>query len=909
MSGLTVDQREVIRGRRTVGRSTAGHPPQGSNAGERSDDDTSIVGDNTPGTSQESPGSAQSNTSTALSKKFKLHIHGPDVGLTALATLNNPWPNTEWGSKKVADLRHIFAPHVTNEHDFCLGDKSLVPEDVLVADYFEETIPTLEPKEKTAVDGDDAEKSVSLLETSSLKPPPRNVIYVKAKPAAEAIKATAVDAFKKAFMIKFIDKTRETSTGSIQSSDLSADMSTVQLGALRPFINMSSDHSRHEFCLGDGTSVSDSMLLKTYISKGDVPNGIDSDLPILTVYFQKVGRKSIFAEASEEMKNLGKVDTKTDLTFDPGNGKPVMSQDMASKAADLSKQGFQESFLSSLADVKATKYLTPAELDEMQWDTVLGNCNVMYGWKFDLNTMSVKRAPQPAFQLRKGLNLTKESDMKPIEENKPPKAEVVKATTNAEGGKTETKDGGENGEEGGEEGGGEEGKEEDEKPKPANGFISKRKKPIALPNFCVVDDSKIEISLVRSTLEESMAKNNFTASSFEVGGSANIKGVDIGASGGAGKRDDQGVGNRSTTIETLMIGNYRFPRASVFLRAEDLEPTEGLAAAIEKVRLTKSLDHLKDLYDKYGHFFCEEVLIGGRSNLLADKFAQLDLSPELGLRFLAGTSDPFPTRGSAGYLLPRKSDATAQEASVVYTETTQHETLSLAHEELPGIIDPDALQTEGATHVIVGVWWGGRVAVTASRPSSPSIISEGSNEAEFPLSTVVDSIGRLFVGKPVDSDAKLEEAAKNLNFQVNTDIDPDKKASGVSSLGAIQEFNTALPAAWKKVKMGKGVPIAYDIIPIKDFANAVSQQLIDEPRLPTFEDLYTAKQVLNDYIYALSQHELSVPKTHLSDTKQSFSNFAEFEDSLRQSLSQDLSRARDETNSEALRLSNPSWTN
>ncbi|KAL9564491.1 hypothetical protein ACKAV7_010943 [Fusarium commune] len=591
--------------------------------GERSGDDTSIVGDNTSGTSGESPESAQINTSTALSKKFKLLAHGPDSGLTALATLNNPWTDTEWGSTKVADLRHVFAPHVKNEHFFCLRDKSIVPEDMLVTDYFEETAPTVEPNEKGEADGADAEKSGLLSEPSSLKLPPHNIIYVKDKPAAEAAKTTAVDALKKAFMIKFIDKTKEASTGSIQSSDLSADMSTIQLGALRQFINMSSDRSRHEFCLGDGTSVSDSMMLKTYISKGDVPSDIDSDLPILTVYFQKVGRKSIFAEASEEMKNLGKIDPKTDLGFDPGNAKPVTNHDLGSKAADLSKLGFQESFLSSLADVRAMKYLTPAELDEIQWDTVLGNCNVMYGWKFDLNTMSVKRAPQPAFQLREGLNLTKDSDMKPVEEINASKAEVVQATTSAEGDNTETKDGGEDGEEGGDE----ESKQEEKKPKSANGFISKRKKPVALPNFCVVDDSKIEITLVSSTLEESMAKNNFTASSFEVGGSANIKGVDIGASGGTGKRDEEGEGERSTNVETLMIGNYRFPRASVFLRAEDLEPTEGLAAAIEKVRLTKSLDHLKALYDNYGHFFCEEVLIGGRlqttrATKISDKYSE-----------------------------------------------------------------------------------------------------------------------------------------------------------------------------------------------------------------------------------------------------------------------------------------------
>ena len=44
-------------------------------------------------------------------------------------------------------------------------------------------------------------------------------------------------------------------------------------------------------------------------------------------------------------------------------------------------------------------------------------------------------------------------------------------------------------------------------------------KPNAMPSFTVYDESKVEISLVSSELQESMARNNFTATSFEAGGS------------------------------------------------------------------------------------------------------------------------------------------------------------------------------------------------------------------------------------------------------------------------------------------------------------------------------------------------------------------------------------------------------
>ncbi|KAF5567607.1 membrane attack complex component perforin (MACPF) domain-containing protein [Fusarium phyllophilum] len=616
MSGLSADQLEKLRGRRTPF-PTFGDESSQSPKTDGDLEDNRSAGGETPASS-EKPTSPLHPEKAQVFGKFKVQSYAEGSDLTALATFSNPWTSaSDWSSKTLADLRKILVSHVKVEYAFCMEDKSIVPEDMPLVDYLEDTAPG---KPDDAVGGE--EEMTTKSKSSSEKRQSHNLIYLKEKSKPEAAEVTSIDALKKSFIIKFVDKSKETSTGSIQSSEIPVDMKKIQLGALRPYVNMSSDHSRHEFCLGDGMSVSDSMTLRAYISKGEVPSDIESDLPILTVYFQKVRSKSIFAEASDEMKESGKIDTKADLKFGDGNEKPVTAGEMAGKAADTSKLVFEESFLQSLASVKAGKYLSPAELDEMQWDTVLGNCNVMYGWKFDLNTMAVKRAPQPAFKLRKGLNLDLNSNLAPssqiIQNESTMESEKagseVERNEGAEGAEGEDVDGGDVHEDGQPQDTRRDGGVEDGQPAkpPANVPVSRRKKPEALPNFAVADDSKIEITLVSSRLEESMAKNNFTASSFEVGGSANIKGVDLGGSGGKSEREEHGEGKRDTNSETLMIGNYRFPRASIFLRAEDLEPTEGLAAAIEKVRVTKSLEQLKALYDSYGHFFCEEVLIGGR---------------------------------------------------------------------------------------------------------------------------------------------------------------------------------------------------------------------------------------------------------------------------------------------------------
>ncbi|RKK36498.1 hypothetical protein BFJ66_g12930 [Fusarium oxysporum f. sp. cepae] len=60
-----------------------------------------------------------------------------------------------------------------------------------------------------------------------------------------------------------------------------------------------------------------------------------------------------------------------------------------------------------------------------------------------------------------------------------------------------------------------------------------------------------------------------------------------------------------------MIGSYMFPRVDVFLRPEDLEPTEELRAALDGIKQTKNINALRELYSTFGHLFCHSVTLGG----------------------------------------------------------------------------------------------------------------------------------------------------------------------------------------------------------------------------------------------------------------------------------------------------------
>jgi hypothetical protein len=60
-----------------------------------------------------------------------------------------------------------------------------------------------------------------------------------------------------------------------------------------------------------------------------------------------------------------------------------------------------------------------------------------------------------------------------------------------------------------------------------------------------------------------------------------------------------------------MIGSYMFPRVTVFLRPEDLEPTPELRAALLLVQETKDIMNLRKLYATFGHLFCHAATLGG----------------------------------------------------------------------------------------------------------------------------------------------------------------------------------------------------------------------------------------------------------------------------------------------------------
>ncbi|KAK0624297.1 hypothetical protein B0T14DRAFT_545337 [Immersiella caudata] len=245
---------------------------------------------------------------------------------------------------------------------------------------------------------------------------------------------------------------------------------------------------------------------------------------------------------------------------------------------------------SSKSDVFCTLDSTEiTQMDERDWDAVLRGCSLLYGWKVNNATNTIERATTPAFRIRPRVAETYGGDL----------ALTLGADLGTSGDDVATE---------------EEGTRNGRSRRPITADDVSGPKPIklgAVPSYVVNDSSRIEVSLVESEFQESMARNHFSSSSFEASASGAFKGVSAGVSGGTSSASSSGLQQGKAAYSKQMIGKYMFPRVNVFLRPEDMEPTEELKEAIKLIRGTRNIMALRALYATFGQLFCQAVTLGG----------------------------------------------------------------------------------------------------------------------------------------------------------------------------------------------------------------------------------------------------------------------------------------------------------
>lgn len=172
-------------------------------------------------------------------------------------------------------------------------------------------------------------------------------------------------------------------------------------------------------------------------------------------------------------------------------------------------------------------------MDENDWNQVLRNCSLLYGWKVDKKTNTITRATTPAFKLRSNIpdptplpeleeesETTKEAPSVPVQAAPQPEEPTKQGTKTPPSTVSETEY--ETDEDSAIDVSYESSPElsapdeEEKKALTADDLRAvKPSKPGVLPSFVITDNSKIDVSVVTHAFQKSMAENHFSSTSVE----------------------------------------------------------------------------------------------------------------------------------------------------------------------------------------------------------------------------------------------------------------------------------------------------------------------------------------------------------------------------------------------------------
>ncbi|QGJ00606.1 hypothetical protein CEK26_002050 [Fusarium fujikuroi] len=481
------------------------------------------------------------------------------IGRMAVTTLKFADDASTFQSRiTLADIRTKINEALSSEQTFkfCADDCSLVPEDVTLETYKQ------------------------MMRSSAMRE--AKIATVLIAPTSEPASSQAT-ALKDSFIMKFIqlgNKPEDAkNVGSLHASAFKGkDPSTMILGELRRLIGkMSADPKMHTFCSLDGTAAGDELTLQKYLALDQNAKVYPSDgTPAIIIRYRSSDAKvsaaaSKFHGASQDvLQTLDQI--KPDLKFKDRSAEEMHVDTKALQVQEsLRASDIAAREASPLKPVVAPPPPPPALPQQGTTPETPANTSVAL-------SSNAPKAPETSKDVAAEAVVTGGA----VETQTPPIEDDVKAVVATEKPLTA---------------------EDVEAPIPA--------KLGAIPSYAINDRSRIEITMVSNEFQESMARNHFSASSVEASASGGWSGYSVGVTGGAAQENTSGGTKTKKGYAKRMIGSYMFPRVDVFLRPEDLEPTEELRAALDGIKQTKNINALRELYSTFGHLFCHSVTLGG----------------------------------------------------------------------------------------------------------------------------------------------------------------------------------------------------------------------------------------------------------------------------------------------------------
>eukprot|EP00794_Sanderia_malayensis_P001186 gene1186-biopygen413 len=195
------------------------------------------------------------------------------------------------------------------------------------------------------------------------------------------------------------------------------------------------------------------------------------------------------------------------------------------------------------------------------------------------------------------------------------------------------------------------------------------------------------------------------------------------------------------------------------------------------------------------------------SESVSEEIEKLGIDAELSLSILSGL---VKIKGSASYLHDQKASAKSVRMTMAYTVRTKSQEI----DSIRGKIDKKLLESDEATHVVVGIEWGAKCNITCEYENTENeeiTTVKGELEAEIEkLKNMISAKG----GTNLDLAKKGMSAGTKFEYHSKCDVS-DLSEEIPSSFEAAVKSVINLPSIIKKTNAGKGVPISFALISLQ----------------------------------------------------------------------------------------------
>ncbi len=269
-----------------------------------------------------------------------------------------------------------------------------------------------------------------------------------------------------------------------------------------------------------------------------------------------------------------------------------------------------------------------------------------------------------------------------------------------------------------------------------------------------------------------------------------------------------------------------------------------------------------------------------------DKFDLLSVKAELGASILAGLAS---VGGAGQYLAETRSLNLVVQASMHYSITTVDERLDLMTSGVADCLVSRTLDSDFATHVVIGITWGARCVVSARRQcvaSADRSHMAGELQSHLGLLRLVGTNAEA--GGELDKDVVDLSADQALEVTVHGDVLANDGLVPTDFASA-RAYIRNLPKYIECANDGKGKPISYALMPLPllgmfklleiEADVAVRQLSVDclEKFVKLLDDHRSACQRLSDYRSRLLSHSGTVRPNHLRDVEDALGNMRGWE--------------------------------